>query len=216
MWKENKGKFIISGIIILLPILVGILLWNKLPEVMATHWGVSGEADGFNSKAFVVFGMPLILFALHILSLYITRFGKSQLAQNKKTVALLFWLVPVVSVFVFAMIYAAALGKNVEVSFVGPLFAGLLFIVLGNYLPKVKQNYVIGIKIPWTLKDEENWNKTHRLSGKLWVAGGFVVLVGAFFNGKVAFALMLATLSVMVLVPVVYSYTLYKKITKEE
>lgn len=212
MLKENKGKFIISGIIILLPMLVGLLLWEKLPEVLATHWGVSGEPDRFNSKAFVVFRMPLILLALHILGLYITRFGKSQMAQNKKVVALLFWFVPVVAIFAFAMIYAATLGKDMDVSFIAPLFTGLLFIVLGNYLPKVKQNYVVGIKIPWTLKDEENWNKTHRLSGKIWVLGGFIVLLGAFISGDAAFALMLVAILVMVIVPMIYSYALFRKV----
>lgn len=216
MLKENKKKLVIASIIILLPMVVGILLWDKLPEVMATHWGVNGEPDGFNSRAFVVFGMPLILFALQFLCLYTTRFGRAQIAQNKKAAALLFWLVPAVSVFAFAMIYAEAFGKEMNVSLIAPLFTGFLFIVVGNYLPKLKQNYVIGIKIPWTLKDEENWNKTHRLGGKIWVIGGFVVLLGAFISGDRAFLMMLCALVGMVLVPTIYSYILYKKAKKEE
>jgi len=211
MMKENKRKWLISCIIILLPILVGLLLWDKLPEIMATHWGVNGEPDGFNKKGFVVFGMPLILLALHIVCVYVTKFGKSQLAQNKKVAGLMYWMVPVVVIFTFGIIYAEALGRTTNVSFVAPLLAGLLFVCLGNYLPKLKQNYVIGIKIPWTLKDEENWNKTHRLSGKLWVVGGFVVLLSAFTTGEMAFTIMLVAILVMVLVPVIYSYTFFRK-----
>ena len=216
MLKENKGKLMISSIIILLPMVVGIILWDKLPEVITTHWDFHGEPDGFSSKAFVVFGMPLILFALQFVCLLATHFGNSQVAQNKKAVALIFWIVPAVSVFIFASMYATALGKDVSIELIAPLLTGFLFIVLGNYLPKVKQNWVIGIKIPWTLKDEENWNKTHRLSGKIWVVGGFAVLLGTFIDGKSAYTFMIAALLVMVLVPTIYSYVLYKKSKKVE
>ena len=88
---------------------------------------------------------------------------------------------------------------------------GALFVVIGNYLPKCKQSYTVGIKIPWTLNDEENWNKTHRLAGFLWVIGGVVIMATAFLG---TFWLFFVVLIPMVIVPFVYSYSLYKKSSK--
>jgi len=86
---------------------------------------------------------------------------------------------------------------------------GLLFILIGNYLPKTKQSYTMGIKLPWTLASEENWNRTHRLAGFLWVLGGVYFIVMSFIGWSlIAF---LIPLAVMVLIPAVYSYLLYRK-----
>lgn len=88
-------------------------------------------------------------------------------------------------------------------------FLGLLFLVLGNYLPKVRQNYTVGIKLPWTLNDETNWNKTHRLAGKLWVVGGLALFIFGLFgieNGSIIFI----SLAVILVVPMIYSYRLFK------
>ena len=89
-----------------------------------------------------------------------------------------------------------------------PLFMGALFVIIGNYMPKCKQSYTIGIKIPWTLNDEENWNKTHRMAGFLWVIGGVVIMATAFLG---TFQLLFVVLIPMVIIPFVYSYLLYKK-----
>ena len=89
-----------------------------------------------------------------------------------------------------------------------PVFMGLLFAVIGNYMPKCKQNYTIGIKIPWTLNNEENWNKTHRFAGWLWTAGGIIMMLTGFFGG---FWIFFVVMLLMVLAPVLYSYILHRK-----
>ena len=117
---------------------------------------------------------------------------------------------PVVSVLCSAMTLGYALGYEVDIATVIPVFIGVVFLVIGNYLPKTKQSYTMGIKLPWTLNSEENWNRTHRLGGFLWVLGGaaFIVLsIFKWWNIYVFFAI----LAVMVLVPTVYSYLLYRK-----
>jgi len=88
----------------------------------------------------------------------------------------------------------------------------VLFIVIGNYMPKCRQNYTMGIKLPWTLNDEENWNKTHRLAGKIWVAGGILIVISALLQ---CFWICFAVFAVMLFVPFVYSWRLYSKKTKE-
>ena len=89
-----------------------------------------------------------------------------------------------------------------------PVFIGVLFVIIGNYLPKCKQNYTIGIKIPWTLDNEENWNKTHRFAGFLWVVCGVAIMFTGFFGGVWVF---LPISFAMVLAPIIYSYLLHRK-----
>ena len=85
--------------------------------------------------------------------------------------------------------------------------------VMGNYLPKVKQNYYMGIKLPWTYADEENWNRTHRMAGKLWVVGGIILLLNFFL--QIA-GLEIAVLILMILVPTIYSWAFSRKKDKEK
>ena len=87
------------------------------------------------------------------------------------------WLVPTVSLAGAATIYPYNLGYSVNIALVGQLVVGLLFIIIGNYLPKARQNYTLGIKIAWTLANEENWNRTHRLAGYLWMIGGLLLII---------------------------------------
>ena len=104
--------------------------------------------------------------------------------------------------------HRAAFEIPLSIENIMPLFFGALFVIVGNYMPKCKQNYSIGIKLPWTLNDEENWNRTHRLAGKLWVAGGFLEMMTAFFGGFILFFIISIA---MIIIPTVYSYVLYKK-----
>ena len=104
-----------------------------------------------------------------------------------------------------SLTYAAALGREVRIEMVMPLLMGAIFIIIGNYLPKCGQNYTIGIKIPWTLHSEENWNRTHRFAGPVWVVGGLVMMLSGFLGEN---RIMIAAALVMVLAPTAYSYLL--------
>ena len=89
-----------------------------------------------------------------------------------------------------------------------PIFLGLLFAIIGNYLPKCKQNYTIGIKIPWTLHSEENWNRTHRFAGRIWVAGGLIIMLTGFYG---SFVIFFSVTLLIALVPILYSFLLHRK-----
>ena len=208
MIKKNLKLLILTSILTLLPILAGVVLWNQLPEQMPTHWNAAGEVDGWSSKPFAVFGLPLILVAAQWLCVLATTTDPKRQNHSEKIYHLVFWIMPVLSIVLHAVTYLTVLGVGVRIEMVMPIFMGLLFVIIGNYLPKCKQSYTIGIKIPWTLNNEENWNKTHRLAGWVWVIGGIAIMLTGFFGGFVAFFVI--TL-VMVLVPIIYSYALYKK-----
>ena len=206
--KINKKLLVITTLLILLPMVFGIVYWEQLPETMATHFNINNEPDGWSSKATVVFGMPLIMAALHIFGFFMTFSDPKKNNIGKKPIGIVYWLVPVISVALIGSSYAIALGKEVDIGMVCCLLMGILFIVLGNYMPKAKQNFTFGYKIPWTLNSEENWNRTHRLAGWLSVACGFVFILNAFFFLEWVF---LAAAIVMTLIPIAYSYILYKK-----
>ncbi len=208
MIKKHWKILLITSIIILLPILAGLALWDRLPERVPIHWNAQGEVDDWGSKAFFVFGMPSILLGFQWLCVLGTLADPKKTNHPDKILHLVFWIIPVLSILLSVLTYLAALGKDVQMEVVMPVFMGLVFVIIGNYLPKCKQNYTIGIKIPWTLNSEENWNRTHRFAGWLWVACGIVMMLTGFFG---AFWVFFILVFVMVLPPFIYSYLLHRK-----
>ena len=117
-------------------------------------------------------------------------------------------MIPAISILLMVTCYGYSLGWELNMSKYGCVVLGVMFMIIGNYLPKCKQNYTMGIKIPWTLDNEDNWNKTHRLAGFLWVIGGAAMVVNAFIGSEWS---ILVISVVMVFVPMVYSYLYFKK-----
>ena len=208
MIKKNLKTIILTSLITLLPILIGIILWDQLPESLPTHWNVSGNIDGWSSKTFVVFAFPFILLAMHLFVIISTLADPKHKNHPGKMLHIVYWLVPVLSVVLTALTYYTGMGKDIPMETIAPTITGILFIALGNYMPKCRQNYTIGVKLPWTLNSEENWNKTHRLAGWVFVFGGTVITVLGFFGLTWP---LLAVLPILIIVPSVYSYILYRK-----
>lgn len=208
MIKKNLPKLIITSFITLIPVVIGLILWDKLPDPVPMHWDINGEIDGYGTKIQAVFLMPLVLLAIHWICFIGTSLDPKKQNISDKILTLVLWIVPVISLLCNSMVFATALGHKVNVEIIMTLFMGAVFIVIGNYLPKCKQSYTVGIKLPWTLNDEENWNKTHRLAGFLWVIGGVAIMATAFAGTFLFFFIVLVP---MVIVPFVYSYILYKK-----
>ena len=206
--KEHKKSLIITSIIILLPMLVGILLWNKLPDEIATHFDGNGVADGWSSKPFAIFGLPLFILAVHLICAIATCADPKNQRISDKILKLILWICPAVSWIGQIAIYGYALGYKFNSATIAMIFVSVLFIVVGNYLPKCRQNYTVGIKLPWTLHDEENWNRTHRLAGKLWMCGGvvFLVLVVLGYGNSWILPVLMTALT---LVPMIYSFLYY-------
>ena len=205
MKKINLKLLSLTSILTLLPILVGVILWKDLPASLPSHFGLDGQADGFSSKLEVVFLIPLLMLGLHFFAVVVTSLDPKASHVSPKMKTLIYWLVPLISGLVQLSIYGAAFGLIGNSTRIGLMMVGIVFLVVGNYLPKTKQNYTVGIRLPWTLDSEENWNKTHRLAGRLWVLGGLIILVNGFLSWAV-FYVFFGVLLVMVLVPIFYSY----------
>lgn len=207
MIKKNKLKIIISSVITLLPMIFGFLVWDRLPENVATSFGWNGEITGYSSKMFAVVGLPAILTFVNLICIIATSADPRRKNINNKVFSIVLSIVPVCSLLCGICIYANAFGYKISVESIMPVFMGVLFLVLGFILPKCKQNYTIGIKLPWTLHDEKNWDKTHKLAGKLWIYGGIIMVVSGLFNLTFLF---MAIIFALVIIPTVYSYLIYK------
>ena len=208
MFKENKKTLFITCAVILLPIIAGLLLWDRLPDRIPTHWGIGGEVDGWSGKGFAVFAMPALMLGIQLLCFFVTASDPKRGNIRRKFLSMVLWIIPVLSVMTSCISYAVALGAQIRVEQVIPGFIGLMFVIIGNYMPKFQQSYTLGIKLPWTLSSEENWNRTHRFGGKIWALGGIGVLFCTLMGWGIASIVILA---VVVIVPTVYSYVLYRK-----
>lgn len=208
MIKKNLKTMILTSVIILAPIVVGVLLWDQLPAEVATHFGQNGEPNGWSPKEFAVFGLPLILLAVHWFCVAVTGTDPKNKNISDKMMLLVLWICPVVSIFGCGSTYMYALDNTVNTTTMAMMLLGCIFLVIGNYMPKMKQSYTIGIKLPWTLDSEENWSRTHRVAGYTFMIGGIVTLVAGFLQ---LFWLAMVALIIASGLPTIYSYLLYKK-----
>ncbi|HKM05717.1 MAG TPA: SdpI family protein, partial [Sphaerochaeta sp.] len=173
------------------------------------HFNLEGIADNYASKAFGAFILPLLLaFTNVLMQLVLNNDPKREQGQPLREMSK--WLLPIFSLLLTPITLFKALGYDIRMEKVVTVVVALLFLVIGNYLPKCKHNYTVGIKIPWTLASEENWNRTHRFAGWLWSVASILLLAstlaGWFVSGVFA-----ASLGAMITFPVIYSFILYRK-----
>ena len=211
MIHKYKKTLNSSSLRTLLPIAVGLLLWEKLPARFATHWGIDGQADGWSSLPFAVFFPPIIMLAVQWLCVWFTAKDPGNKDRNTKPLGLVLWIIPFLSNLSCGLMYALALGAEFSLPGIMVIAIGLMFVAIGNYLPKCKQNHTIGIKVKWTLENEENWNATHRFGGRVWFVGGLVMALCSLLPGEYGVILMLIAIFVLVFIPVIYSYVYYRK-----
>lgn len=203
-----KRTMIITTILLLVPILIGLLLWQELPSSIATHFNEHNQPNGWNSKPFMVFVLPLIMVGVQWLVFFSTYFDPKKKYINPLFFKIILWLIPVFSFVLMSITYAIALGYTINVGAIVNVLVGILFIVIGNYLHKIKQNYTIGIRIPWTLNSSENWNKTNRVAAWVMMLGGLAFIINGYF---MQIWIMVSIVILIVVVPVIYSFILFKK-----
>lgn len=217
--KKNK---IVSflGVIQLAAVLASIVLsiyfYQHFPAIVPIHWNFAGQADGFASKGFGAFMIPVLLVAIYFLFELLPKIDprKERYAEFAKVYSIIKTAIMLVFLGIGIVSGLNTLGYAVSVGFWVPFVIGLLFIVIGNYFGKIRSNYFVGIKVPWTLANEEVWNKTHRLGGKLFILAGFGMLIMDLLPSAARLPLFLAIIIAIVVLPIVYSYFLYKKLQK--
>lgn len=214
---STRTTLIISLVLIIAATLVGILLWNQLPEQMASHWDVNDQVNGYMPKFWGLFLMPLVTLGMLVLFLVIPAIDplKANIAQFREAFNLFIALIIGFMIYVHGLTLAWSLGyHNFKMSMALLPFMGLLFIAIGFMLRKAKRNFFIGIRTPWTLSSDRVWDETHRLGAILFIASGALAVIGGFFGGMVAFWMLFVPLIGSTLFLLVYSYVLYRRETK--
>ena len=210
LWREHKMLLVLTSCIILLQTIVGVALWDQLPDQIATHFDFHNQPNGWSSKEFTVFGMPLVLLALHWVCLLVSCSPNHQMKNyNSKIKYLLLFIIPATSLLMMVICYGYALGDQLNVNRMSLIFVGLVFAVTGNYLPKLRRNYTTGIKLPWTMADDENWNKTHRMAAPVWVICGLLIIIMGLIGEPTWIEP--TAIVIAVLLPTAYSFALYLK-----
>ena len=204
--RRNSIISIVASILIL--IIFNILFYDKMPAELPTHWNFQGEADDYSSK---FHAMVVIQGFLVLMNAFLCFMLDSDPKNNKQynlvmTISKL--SMPAIMLLIYIITVMAGFGREVKVSTILPIFIGLLFIAIGNYLPKIKRNYTMGIKLPWTLNSDENWRRTHRLGGICFVIIGLCLILSVFLKSEIVF---LVPLILGGIVPAIYSYYLYTK-----
>lgn len=217
--KINKiAKFlnVVQIVVLIASVVLSVYFYQNFPAVVPIHWNVSGQADGFGSKTFGAFMLPALLIALYFLFELLPKIDprKDRYVEFAKVYSIIKTAIMLVLFGAYLISGLNALGYSVSVSFWIPFTIGLLFIVIGNYFGKIRNNYFVGIRTPWTLANEEVWNKTHRLGGKLFVLGGIAMMLMDFAPVMLRIPLLIAIVLVIAVLPMVYSYFLYKRLQK--
>ena len=209
----NIKKELSLIIIVLLPFLYLAFIWNQLPERVPMRWNLEGEIDRYGDKIELIvipLLLPLLVYLIFLVAPRIDPKNKLRKMGNKLQ-SIKFVLTTLMSALALFIIYSA---KNQALTNPNSiiLLVGILYIIFGNYFKTIKPNYFIGIRTPWTLESEKVWTETHKLSGKMWFLGGIVVLIASLILNKPSnFIIFLIITGVITVIPIIYSYIIFKK-----
>lgn len=192
-------------------------IWEDLPQIIPTHFGINGAPDNFGQKNEILI-IPSVFSVLGILMYFIMR-NIHKIDPKKKykatTAAVLSKLAVITIVFlcvVSLFVFRWTLKGHVEGLQVLLCAMGLFFSYIGNLMYSIKPNYLAGFRVPWALENEENWRKTHQLASKIWFTGGIVLAITALIlKLKMLMIVFMAAVFIMTLIPVLYSYNVYRK-----
>ncbi len=213
--QYRKMMLLTSGVIILAMIALSAWAWFQLPEgaQLPVHWGLNGQPDRYGSKAEGLLLTPAIGVLLLGLQAIIPAIDpRGENIRRSAKPYYIFWLaIGVVLLIVHALLVFAALGHEVNMGSGVIITIGLLFMVIGNYLGKIRSNFMIGIRTPWTLSSELAWNKTHRLGGKLFMlTGGLMIVAGLLGQFNLAFIVTMVGAVGLSIGLAIYSYFVWR------
>lgn len=201
------------GIVALLAALAfGIWALPDLPEQVVTHWGLNGEPDGWSSRTTAVFILPGFGLGLAVLLTFLPRIDprRESFPEHAGT-----WWILGNGILVFlAVIHIAALGYGLgwplPIARIVVIGVGALFVLIGNFMTRMRPNWFMGIRTPWTLSSEIAWRKTHRVGGYGFVGGGVLAILAGLLRPEWAHWIMLGSIGVTVIGAVIYSYFVWR------
>lgn len=202
-------------LILIIPFIVGTILYPHMPDQVPIHWNVHGEVDGYGSKLFGAFGLPVLNLGMYILFIVLPKIDPKRNDYPKFNNAYLAirYALHLFFVLIFALTLAAAFEYQINIGKWITIATAIMLIIMGFNMRNVRHNYFVGFKYPWTLASEEVWSRTHRLGSKLMVVGGLIALLGATFtDGFVMFMILMVGILIPTIITAVYSYIIYRNI----
>ncbi len=200
-------------LLILGSLAAGALLYDSLPDRVPSHWNIRGEIDAYSSRFWGAFGIPLLNAGIYVMML-VTPLIDPRRENYRKFAGAYRVFRTVFVVFmtgVYLLVLASAFGYRIPVDRAVMAGISILFLVMGNYMGQVRHNYFVGFKTPWTLANEQVWQKTHRLGGRLWVAAGAIGLVASLLGGTRGGVLLGISIGAAAIIPMVYSYVEFRR-----
>jgi len=213
--KKTTPNLLLALIILAIPFGYAAYVYPSLPSTIPTHFNIRGEADGFGGKDSIFLGPGIMsavgLFTFFLLS-NIKNFDPKRFKSEDDGMFKKFALFMVLFMSIMGLIITySATGAKLNITKLLLPFLGIVFAIMGWYMPKLHQNYFAGFKLPWTLENVDNWNETHKLAGKVWLYGGMVQAIGTLVLPSVpAFIVFITSIAVMVIIPSVFSYRMFK------
>lgn len=207
----RKSEIIILGIA-LISFAVGIYLYPQMPEKMASHWNSQGQVDGYMSKFWGLFLMPIFLIGIFLLFILIPKIDplKENIEKFRKYYDGFIMIIALFFFYIYALTIFWNLGLRFDMTYLLTPALAALFYYVGVLSENAKRNWFIGIRTPWTLSNENVWNKTHKIGGKMFKAAGIIILVGLFFP-KYAIIFIIVPVIFVALYTIIYSYFEYQK-----
>lgn len=210
MKKINMKSLIITSIVCLLPIICGLIFYNALPGSIAIHWGIDNNPNGYFLKPVFVFGMPIMMVALQVFCCIVSDLSDKNPEANKKAVTVYKWIIPVITVVMYAVTIAIALGNDLDIRKIVMCILGILFIISGNYMPKVRSDYYMNSKVFWVKnRDEKLVNKAMKVTAYGFIGFGILFILSILFDVAVSIAMVIAMILFSVFI---YLYVYIKSI----
>ena len=215
MLKTMKKEWPIL-ILLLAPFVVSLILSDRVPDTVPTHFNLQGEADDYGPKWIILYMLPALGLVIYLGLLFLPGIDpKKKIEEAQKPITAIRLVMALFMIGLYSIMMLIVTGSDIDINSYVFIAVGILFIGFGNYMNSVKPNYFIGLRTPWTLENPIVWKKTHRLGSKIWMVGGIIIVVSKLiFSQQVNSIVFGFTIGVMVVVPLVYSYLEFKKIEK--
>ena len=195
MKKINIKILVITSIVCLLPIICGLIFYNELPEKVAIHWGIDNNPNGYFQKPAFVFGMPIMMVILQIFCCIVSDVSDKNPEDNKKAVTVYKWIIPILTVILYIVTIMVALGNNLDIRKIVMIILGIMFIIVGNYMPKARNDYYINSKIFWVKnKDEKLVKRAVKISAYSIIFFGFLFILSILFKPVVSVVALIASI----------------------
>ena len=216
--KSSIKKDIGIIILIILMFVIGIFSYPYFPEKIPMHWNFKGEIDRYGSKFEGLFGIPLMSLGFYLLFLVLPYLDPKK--ENYQKFEKVYQIIKYAYIFLLFILQMTILivtlgGPKDLIPKITPTLVGVIFIILGNYMPRIKPNWFVGIRTPWTLSNEEVWKRTHRFGGYIFIIGGILIILAGILPPLINLIVLILSILLMAFGTILYSFIIYKKLERK-